>query len=102
MEELLGEVHQQFIDDVKKGRGDRLADNDKLFSGLFWTGSQALELGLVDGLKSTSQLAREIGYPNIVDYTYRPSPLEQFASSFGASMASTLVKLSQENTLDLK
>ncbi|TCS42564.1 signal peptide peptidase SppA [Reinekea marinisedimentorum] len=101
-EELLGEVHQQFIDDVKKGRGDRLADNDKLFSGLFWTGTQALELGLVDGLKSTSQLARELGYPDIVDFTYRPSPLEQFANSLGASMASTLVKLSQSGDLTLK
>jgi protease-4 len=101
-EELLNDVHQQFISDVKKGRGDRLVENDKLFSGLFWTGSQALELGLIDGLKSTSQLARELGYPDIVDFTYRPTPLEQFANSLGASIASTLVKLSQSNELILK
>ncbi len=102
-EALLENVHQQFIADVKEGRGDRLVtDNDKLFSGLVWTGSQALELGLVDGLKSTSELARELGYPKTVDFTMRPSPLQQFARNLGVSMAETLVKLGATETLELR
>jgi protease-4 len=75
-ETLLDNVHQQFIADVKAGRGDRLVtDNDKLFSGLVWTGSQALELGLIDDLKSTSELARDLGYPKTIDFSLRPSSL---------------------------
>lgn len=101
-EALLNDVHQQFIDDVKAGRGDRLKFDDKTFSGLFWTGRQALEMGLVDGLKSTSELAREIGFERIVDFTYRPSPLESFASSLGVSMAEALVKITSSNELKLQ
>ncbi|MEX0624453.1 S49 family peptidase [Saccharospirillum sp.] len=102
-ETLLGNVHQQFIADVKEGRGDRLVtDNDKLFSGLVWTGAQALDLGLVDGLKSTSELARELGYPNTVDFTLRASPLQQFARNLGVSVAETLVKLGATESIQLR
>src|SRR5690554_7505358 len=55
---VLEVTHNQFIEQVKKGRGDRLADNPDLFSGLVWSGEQALELGLIDGLASSSQIAR--------------------------------------------
>jgi protease-4 len=92
-ETLLNDVHQQFIRDVKLGRGDRLIDSPKMFSGLFWTGSQALELGLIDGLKSTAELARELGYTQTVDFSLRPSPLEAFARNLGVSLAQALVKL---------
>ncbi|MEL6947985.1 MAG: S49 family peptidase, partial [Pseudomonadota bacterium] len=44
------DIHQVFIDLVKESRGERLADNDDLFTGLFWTGGPAKELGLIDGL----------------------------------------------------
>lgn len=101
-EALLDDVHQQFIDDVKAGRGDRLIPNEKTFSGLFWTGRQALEMGLIDGLKSTSELARELGYEQIVDYTYRPSPLQSFADSLGVSIAKALLSLSSEPEFNLR
>lgn len=102
-ETLLGTVHQQFIEDVRAGRGDRLAeDNDKLFSGLVWTGQQALELGLVDGLKSTSQLARELGYPQLVDFSARLSPWQRFARDLGVGIAQTLVKLGVTDELTLR
>ncbi len=91
-ETMLENVHQQFIDDVKAGRGDRLVNDPALFSGLFWSGEQALDLGLVDGLKSSSQLARELGYPDLVDFTPRKSPLEQFARQLGASIGNTMVR----------
>ncbi len=81
---MLGNIHEQFIAVVKEGRGDRLKDDGSLFTGLIWTGEQSLELGLVDGLGSASYVARElIGEENIVDFTYRPAPLEQFAEKLG-------------------
>ena len=44
------EIHKVFIDMVKMRRGTRLADDATIFSGLFWTGTRGLDLGLVDSL----------------------------------------------------
>lgn len=86
-EGVLATTHQQFIEQVKKGRGDKLAQDDKLFSGLVWTGEQALGLGLVDGLGSSSYVARElVGAEKIVDFTPQPSPFESLVGRLGASM----------------
>ncbi len=91
---MLGNIHQQFIGVVKEGRGERLKENDELFTGLVWTGEQSLALGLVDGLGSTSYVAREIiGEDNIVDFTFQPDPLERFAESLGVVMAETFARI---------
>lgn len=88
---LLDDIHQKFIDIVKDGRGDRLADDPSLFTGLFWTGDKALELGLIDGLGSAGYVAREVvGAENIVDYTYQEDLLERFASRIGSAMVSRM------------
>lgn len=89
---MLDNIHQQFIEVVKAGRGDRInASNDELFSGLFWSGEQALELGLIDGMASSSKVARDIvGAENIVDYTPRPNYLDRFAGKLGASIGKIL------------
>lgn len=90
-ESVLKVTHQQFIDRVKQGRGDRLKDDPKLFSGLIWSGEQALTLGLVDGLGSTGYVAREIiGEKNIVNFTPKPSPFEAFTDRLGVSIGRTL------------
>lgn len=69
-EDLLNDTHRQFIARVKEGRGDRLADDDRLFSGLIWNGAQAVKLGLIDGFGSLNSVAREIiGEEALVDYT---------------------------------
>lgn len=102
-EALLNDVHQQFIEDVRAGRGDRLDEsNDKLFSGLVWTGDQAVELGLIDGIKSTSELARELGYPQLVDFSAQLSPFQKFARNLGVGIAQTLVKLGVTEQLQLR
>ncbi|HEB93759.1 MAG TPA: S49 family peptidase [Gammaproteobacteria bacterium] len=88
---LLDGIHQQFIDAVKAGRGDRLTDNPDLFSGLFWNGEEGVKLGLVDGLGSSSYVAREvIGVDKIVDFTARPDYFERFADRLGAVMATVI------------
>ncbi len=85
---LLDGIHRQFIDAVKAGRGDRLADDPRLFSGLFWDGEEGVKLGLVDGLGSSSYVAREIiKAKEIVDYTNRPDLLERFAERIGVASA---------------
>ena len=89
---MLDGVHQQFIDVVKEGRGDRLKDHPDLFTGLFWNGEEGLELGLVDGFGSSGFVAREIiGEEKIVDYTPRVNYLDRFADRLGASIASFLM-----------
>ena len=74
-------------------RGERLQheDHPEIFSGLFWTGEQALDLGLVDGLKSSGQVARDVvGAEDIVDYTPRKDPLRDLLGRFGASIGQGL------------
>ena len=91
MQGMLDGVHQQFIMRVKDGRGDRLKSNSDIFSGLFWNGSDALELGLIDGFASAGAVAREkIGNDEVVDYTVRLSPLEQFMEGMGVAVAEVL------------
>lgn len=87
VETLLADIHQQFVDVVKKGRGDKLVNDEKIFSGLIWTGEQSVELGLVDGLGSPGYVAREvIGVEEIVDFTRRETVLDQFSSKLGATI----------------
>ena len=88
---MLGEVHDEFVAAVKRGRGDRLADDADVFSGLMWTGVRGKELGLVDDFGSSSHVAREvIGAEDIVDFTVRPSHLDTITDRLGAGVARTL------------
>lgn len=83
-QEVLATTHRQFIDDVREGRGDRLADDERLFSGLIWSGEQALELGLVDELNSLDGVARDrLGEARLRDYTPRLDPFDQLSRRFG-------------------
>lgn len=93
--EMLNNIHQQFIDVVKAGRGDRLSNDPRLFTGLFWSGEQALPLGLIDGLANSSTVARDIiGAEEIIDYTLRPSYLDQFTGKLGASISQLMLQSS--------
>lgn len=88
---VLDTTHQQFIEQVKKGRGERLKLQPDLFSGLVWSGEQALELGLIDGLSSASAVARDlVGVEEIVDFTHRESPFQRFSRQLGTSIGNTL------------
>ena len=85
LDQLLNDIYQQFVETVRKGRGDRLTDDDRIFSGLIWTGEQSIELGLVDELGNAEYVAREvIGAEDIVDFTYQDTFLEQFSRELGA------------------
>ena len=91
-QQMLGQIHQQFITVVRQGRGERLKENEDTFSGLFWTGEQAVKLGLADGLGSLDQVARDVvGASEVVDYTRRENVAERLAKRFGASVGAGAV-----------
>jgi len=86
-QKMLDEIHGQFIDAVKQGRGDALKPNKEIFSGLFWSGTKAKELGLVDEYGSAGSVARDvIGAEEIVDYTVRENLFHRLAERFGMAM----------------
>jgi protease-4 len=86
-QKMLDEIHVQFIEAVKQGRGAALKPNKEIFSGLFWTGAKAKELGLVDEYGSAGSVARDvIGAEEIVDYTIRENLLHRLAERIGMSM----------------
>jgi protease-4 len=90
---MLDQIHRQFIDAVKTGRGNRLKDAPELFTGLFWTGQQAVELGLADQLANLDFVAREvIKAEELVDYTRRENVAERLAKRFGAAVGEGAVR----------
>ena len=90
---MLNQIHQQFISVVKAGRGTRLKETPEMFSGLFWTGQQAIELGLADQLGGLDYVAREIvKTEEIIDYTRRDNVAERLAKKFGAAMGEGAIK----------
>ncbi|MFZ6753239.1 S49 family peptidase [Undibacterium sp. Dicai25W] len=97
---MLNEIHQQFIDVVRKGRGNRLKETPETFSGLFWVGSKAVEMGLADGFGTVDSVARDvIKAEDVVDYTQKEDLPERVLKKFGASVGgaamSTLTKSSK-------
>ncbi|MES9814862.1 MAG: S49 family peptidase [Candidatus Thiodiazotropha sp.] len=96
IQQMLDQLHEQFIATVKEGRGDRLKDAEypELFSGLFWNGEEAREMGLVDEFGSSSYVAREvIGAEEIVDFTPKEDVWERLARNIGAGAAEVLTTI---------
>jgi protease-4 len=90
-ETLLKEIHQQFIDVVRKGRGDRLKETPETFSGLMWTGSQSVRLGLADDFGTVDSVARDvIKVENVIDYSVKENIAERVAKRLGAGVAQNL------------
>ena len=84
---MLDQIHQQFIDVVRKNRGTRLKETPEMFSGLFWTGQQAVQMGLADRFGSIGTVARDVvKQDKIVDYTKRDNVAEKLAKKFGVAV----------------
>ncbi len=93
VQRVLNQIHAQFIEVVRAGRGTRLQETEDTFSGLFWTGEQAVELGLADQLGGLDYVAREIAQaPEIIDYTLRETVAERLVRQFGASVGAGAVR----------
>lgn len=90
-QKMLNEIHQQFIQVVRQGRGKRLKETPEMFSGLVWTGQKSIELGLADAFGNVDYVAREvIKAEEVVDYTPHENLVERFARHFGGAMAKAL------------
>jgi protease-4 len=90
---MIDQIHQQFIQVVKEGRGERLKDVPGIFSGLFWNGQQAVELGLVDAVGSLDHVAREVVQAEeVIDYTPRENVAERLVRRFGAAIGEGAVR----------
>lgn len=84
---VLDSVHSHFIAAVKEGRGKRLKSNDPaIFSGLFWSGEQAVKLGVADRTGSMNSLKRELKLDNVLDYTVQRSPFESVLGRVGSEI----------------
>jgi len=84
---VLDNVHSHFIAAVKEGRGKRLKSNDPaIFSGLFWSGEQAVKLGVADRTGSINSLKRELKLDNVLDYTVQRSPFESVLGRVGSEI----------------
>jgi len=100
---LMEEIHQQFIAAVREGRGPRLKETPEIFSGLIWSGSRSIELGLADAVGSLDHVAREIiKAEDIVDYTQKENIAEKFARRFGAGVASGLLEFAARLPANLR
>jgi protease-4 len=102
MQTLLDEVHQQFIDAVREGRGDRLKESmePEMFSGFVWTGGEGIKLGLVDAFGSVDTVAREqLQTEEKVNFTPQDHLIDRLAGKVGASFAHSMSSLFQDREL---
>jgi protease IV len=98
-EQMLDEVHQQFIKAVRAGRGDRLKESKELFSGLFWSGLKAKSLGLIDGFGDSRYVASElVGAEKLVDFTAKENALDRLISRFGLGVGTAFTRLLERPT----
>ena len=85
-QDMLNEIHRQFIDVVRRGRGNRLKETPEMFSGLFWTGSRAVEMGLADGFGTVDSVARDVlKAEDIVDYSEQEGVAERLLKKVGGA-----------------
>lgn len=102
-QQMLDEIHAQFIDVVRAGRGKRLKETPDMFSGLIWTGQKSIELGLADEMGSVESVARDvIKAENIVDFTTREGLADRLAKKFGAGVASVFPGFSSQAGVNLR
>jgi protease-4 len=88
---MIAEIHQQFVNVVRQGRGQRLKENPDIYSGLVWTGEKSVELGLADALGSLEYVAREvIKAERVVDYTQKENYFEQLSERLGTRFGEVL------------
>jgi len=100
LKKMLATTHQHFISAVKAGRGDRLKDNPDIFSGLFWTGEDAKELGLIDDFGSASSVARDvIKAKTLVNFSPKKDFLQRLSDRVGASISTMLLKAKMSQTV---
>ncbi|MBS0484738.1 MAG: S49 family peptidase [Proteobacteria bacterium] len=96
---LLREIHEQFIQVVKQGRGERLKDAPEIFSGIVWTGQKSIDLGLADEMGDADYVAREIiQAETLVDFT----PHEGFSDLFNKRFSQIVFNIMSDLAVSLR
>lgn len=89
-QQMLDQIHEQFIAAVKAGRGARLHESPEMFSGMFWTGATSIDMGLADAYGTVASVSRDVlKAPDLVDYTVKESLTDRVARRFGASLGAS-------------
>lgn len=92
-EQLLNQIHEQFVERVRAGRKGRLRDSGtNLFDGAVWSGEDAFKLGLIDGFHSVGSLARKLNL-EVVDFTWGGSLLSQLVRELGFSLRASIAEM---------
>ncbi|HEY0877249.1 MAG TPA: S49 family peptidase [Zeimonas sp.] len=90
---MLGEIHRQFVDVVRQGRGERLKETPTMFSGLVWTGERSVELGLADATGSLESVARDVVHAErVVDFSPRRNILERLTRRIGTAIGEAIAR----------
>ncbi len=90
-QQMLDEIHRQFVTVVREGRGNRLRESPDMFSGLVWTGERGIELGLADDFGTVDTVAREvIKAEAVIDFTRKDSLFDRLARRMGAAAGESL------------
>src|SRR5260364_202260 len=91
LQTMLDQIHAQFIEAVRQGRGDRLKEPPEIFSGLIWTGQQSVALGLADGFGDAYYVAREIlKTEEIIDYSIQENLFDRVSRKIGLTARAAL------------
>jgi protease IV len=101
---MLKEIHEQFINTVKAGRGARLkGEPAEVFSGLVFSGERSIVLGLSDGLGTVDSVARGlVKAEKVVDYTQKENVLEKLSKRFGAAAGDAAIKALKSSGMNLR
>lgn len=90
-EHILERTHQQFINAVRKGRGDRIKETKDTYTGLVWLGDEATENGLIDGLGDLGMVARDVvGTEHVRYYESKKTLFEELLGDIGTQTATKL------------
>jgi protease-4 len=96
-QEMIDQVHEQFIKVVRDGRGKRLKETAETFSGLFWNGEEAVRMGLADHFGNLDHVARDVvKAEEVIDYTPKENVAERLAKRFGASVGAGAMRALRE------
>ncbi len=94
LKDIMSQMHETFIAHVKSHRGDRLSDDEDLFTGEFWLGQKAVELGLADGIDHAVPKLKEI-YGDKVKFA-KYGPKRGLFQRFGATLAEDAISAIEE------
>lgn len=106
-QEMLNNVHKNFVQYVRDGRTGRLKESEDMFSGLVWTGEQAVQVGIADKVGDMNTLKRYLKIEKVKNYTQVDNGFGSLFNTayndMGRSMAQGFSQaISEENQMEMR